>query len=194
MPSIRINGSCRCSLHSLVAPSMCRRRPMPTSRHWAIICSSSSIRMASRLWRRSCNCSEQAMVWYVWLASLLLLWASQATAHELNLLDDRRPTPGLRLELTELPATTTASSAIPRYRLRTSGLPRGVVFGVWTRDFGHAFHEVATGFQMDSSGVMVSNELDGASWILGWWRWLVKSQPRRLDEMALPPRLDYPRG
>jgi hypothetical protein len=134
------------------------------------------------------------MVWYMGLASLLLLWASQAMAHELTLLDNRRPTPGLRLELTELPSTTTPASAIPRYRLRAFGLPRGVVFGVWARDFGHSFHEVATGFQMDGSGVMVSNELDSASWVWRWWRWLVKGQPRRLDEMALDPGPSYPRG
>jgi hypothetical protein len=134
------------------------------------------------------------MVWYMGLVSLLLLWASQAMAHEMALLDGRRPTPGLRLELTELPSTTTPSSATPRYRLHAFGLPRGVVFGVWTRDFGHSFHEVATGFQMDGSGVMVSNELDGASWGWRWWRWLVKSQPQRLDEMALGPGPSYPRG
>jgi hypothetical protein len=91
------------------------------------------------------------MAWYMWLVAFLLLCASQAVAHELTLLDDRRPTPGLRLELTELPATTARASATVKYRLRAFGLPRGVVFGVWARDFGHAFHEVATGFQMDAS-------------------------------------------
>ena len=95
------------------------------------------------------------MVWYIGLASLLLLWASQAIAHELTLLDDRRPTSGLRLELTELPSTTTPASTTARYRLRAFGLPRGVVFGVWTKEFGHAFHEVATGFQVDPSGGLV---------------------------------------
>jgi len=134
------------------------------------------------------------MICYIGLASLLLLWASQAMAHEMTLLDDRRPTQGLRLELTELPSTTTPTSAIPRYRLRAFGLPRGVVFDVWAKDFGHSFHEVATGFQMDGFGGIVSNDLDGASWIRRWWRWLVKGQPRRLDEMALDPGPSYPRG
>ena len=133
------------------------------------------------------------MVWYMGLASFLLLWASQAIAHELTLLDDRRPTPGLRIELTELHPTTPVS-ATPKYRLRAFGLPHGVVFGIWARDFGHSFHEVSTGFQMDGSGVMVSNELDGASWIRRWWSWLVKDQPRRLDEVALDPGPSYPRG
>lgn len=134
------------------------------------------------------------MVWYMGLASLLLLWASQAMAHEFTLLDDRRPTPGLHLELSELPATTTPASATPRYRLRAFGLPRGVVFEVWARHFGHSFHEVATGFQMDGSGVMVSHELEGASWVRRWWHGLVKGQPRRLDEIELDPGPSYPRG
>jgi hypothetical protein len=55
------------------------------------------------------------------------------------------------------------------------------VFGVWAKDFGHSFHEVATSFQMDESGVMVSSELDDAS------------RPRRLDEMVLDPG-PYPPG
>jgi hypothetical protein len=134
------------------------------------------------------------MVWYMGLASLLLLWVSQAMTHELTLLDNRRPTPGLHIELTELPLTTTPASATPRYRLYTFGFPRGVVFDVWTRDFGHSFHEIASGFQMDDSGVMVSHKSDGASWVRRWWRWLVNGRPRRLDEMALAPGPYYPRG
>jgi hypothetical protein len=55
------------------------------------------------------------------------------------------------------------------------------MFGVWAKDFGHSFHEVATGFRMDESGVMVSSELDGAGRL------------RRLDEMVLEPGL-YPPG
>lgn len=134
------------------------------------------------------------MTWYMWLVALLLLGASQAVAHELTLLDNRRPTPGLRLELTELPATTAPASATVKYRLRAFGLPHDVVFSVWARDFGHSFHEVATGFQMDASGVMVSNKLDGAHCIQCWWHRLVKGQPRRLDEMAFDPGPNYPRG
>src|SRR5437588_519919 len=129
MPLTRINDSCSCRLQLSAVPSMCRRRPMRTSRHRAIICYSSSIRMASRPWQQSCNFSERVMVWYMGLASLLLLWVSQAMAHELTLLDDRRPTPGLRLDLTELHSITTSVSTTPRYRLRAFGLPRGMVFG-----------------------------------------------------------------
>src|SRR5262249_42006794 len=91
-------------------------------------------------------------------------------------------TPGLRLDLIELPAITTTDSATARYRIRVSGLPRGVVFGVWTKNFGHSFHEVATGFQMDASGVVVSSDLDGTG------------RPRQLDEIVLDPGPSYPRG
>ena len=116
------------------------------------------------------------MVCYIGLAAFFLLWVAPAMAHEPILLDDRRATPGLVLALTELPTLPPASATV-KYRLQASGLPRGIVFGVWAKDFGHSFHEVATGFQMDGSGVMVSNELDGDSWVWRWWRRLVKSQP-----------------
>jgi hypothetical protein len=56
------------------------------------------------------------------------------------------------------------------------------MFGVWAKDFGHAFHAVASGFRMDESGAMESSELDGAGRL------------RRLDEMALDPGQYYPRG
>ena len=122
------------------------------------------------------------MIWRIRLTSFFFLYASLAIAHEPVLLDARRATPGLRLDLIELPAITTTDFATTRYRMRVSGLPRGVVFGVWTKDFGHSFHEVATGFQMDASGVMVSSDLDGAG------------RPRQLDEMVLDPGPSYPRG
>jgi hypothetical protein len=121
------------------------------------------------------------MVWRIGLALSLLLWTSPASTHEPVLLDVRRATRGLGLELMELPVTTTPASTA-RYRLRVSGLPRGVMFGVWAKDFGHSFHTVASGFRMDESGAMVSSELDGTG------------QPRRLDEMALDPGPYYPRG
>jgi hypothetical protein len=76
------------------------------------------------------------MVWRIGLALSLLLWASPASTHEPVLLDVRRATRGLGLELMELPVTTTPASTA-RYRLRVSGLPRGVMFGVWAKDFSH---------------------------------------------------------
>jgi len=134
------------------------------------------------------------MNWRIGLAPCLLLCASLATAHEPVLLDARRATPGLHLELLELPATLTSASATARYGLRASGLPHGVVFGVWTKDFGHSFHAVATGFRLDESGAMVSNGWDDAGPLWRWLRWIVSSRPRRLDEMVLEPGPSYPRG
>jgi hypothetical protein len=121
------------------------------------------------------------MFWRIGLTLFFLLCASASTAHEPVLLDARRATPGLRLELAELPSTTAPDATTARYRLRVSGLPRGVVFGVWAKGFGHSFHEVASGFRMDESGVMVSSELAGAG------------RPRRLDTMVLDPG-PYPQG
>src|SRR5262245_57863669 len=109
-------------------------------------------------------------------ALVCLLCALPVFAHEPIVLDARRATPGLHLELSELPRT--ADSATPRYRLYTVGLPRGVIFGVWTKDFGHSFHEVASGFQVDEFGKLVSSK---------------RGSPQRLDELAFDPG-PYPRG
>jgi hypothetical protein len=134
------------------------------------------------------------MIWRIWLTSFLLLCASLATAHEPIFLDARRATPGLHLDLTELPSNTPSGSTSVKYRLRASGLPRGVVFGVWAKDFGHSFHEVAGGFRMNEFGGMVSSELDGAGQVWRWLRWIVGGRLRRLDELVLDPGLYYPRG
>ena len=112
---------------------------------------------------------------------MLLLSVGPAAAHEAVVLDDRRPSPGLRLELIELASGANPSSAVPAYRLQASGLPRGVVFDVWARDFGHGFHEIASGFRVDEFGVALSIDRDGSG------------HPRRLDEIALEPG-PYPRG
>jgi hypothetical protein len=109
-------------------------------------------------------------------ALVCLLCALPVFAHEPIVLDARRATPGLRLELTELPRT--ADSAVPRYRMYTVGLPRGVIFGVWTKDFGHSFHELASGFQVDEFGNLVSSKT---------------GRPQRLEEMSFEAG-PYPRG
>ncbi len=111
------------------------------------------------------------------LALVLLLCGSPVSAHDPFILDARRPTPGPRLELIELPAT--GASGGKKYRLHAQpGLARGVAFGVFTKPFDHAFHEVASGFQLDESGDLVSQEA---------------GTKRRLDDMTFGPG-PYPLG
>src|SRR5580765_2824890 len=111
------------------------------------------------------------------LASAFLLCVSAVSAHDAFVLDARRQTPGPRLELIEIPAT--GASGGEKYRLHVEpGLARGVIFGVFTKPFDHAFHDVASGFQLDESGDLVSQEA-GAK--------------RRLDDMTFGPG-PYPLG
>ena|SRR6267378_1214878 len=113
----------------------------------------------------------------VGLALLFLLCSSPASAHDAFILDARRATPGPRLELIEVPAT--GVTAGKRYRLHVEpGLPRGVVFGVFTKPFDHGFHEAEPGFQLDQSGELVSGEA---------------GSKRRLDDMTFGPG-PYPLG
>src|SRR5713101_3214221 len=92
------------------------------------------------------------------LACFVLLAASLASAHDDPRLDPRNGTLGLRLEMTALPR---ASAAAPvRYRLHGVGFPRGVIFSVWTQDFGQPFRAVAFGFEVDESGNLVSSKHD----------------------------------
>ena len=113
----------------------------------------------------------------VGLISVFLVCVSPASAHDAFILDARRPTPGPRLELIELPAIGVPVGK--RYRLHVEpGLPRGVVFGVFTKPFDHGFHEAGPGFQLDESGELVSSEA---------------GSKRRLDDMTFGPG-PYPRG
>lgn len=85
------------------------------------------------------------------IAASLLLCVPPALAHDPFILDARRATQGPRLELVEAPAA--GERAGKRYRVQVApGLPKGVVFGLFTKPFDHAFHEVASGFQLDESG------------------------------------------
>lgn len=88
------------------------------------------------------------------LGVALIAGAGAPSAHEPVLLDPHRATPGLRLAL-EAVAPPAADTAVPGYRLVASGLPAGVEFNVWTKHFGHGFHEVASGFRADESGRLV---------------------------------------
>jgi hypothetical protein len=115
------------------------------------------------------------MDWRFGLAAFLLLWSAVAAPrHSSGVLEPSRATPGIRLELVEQP-----SSRGTKYRLRAEGVPRGVTFDVWTKDFGQPFKEAFSGFRMDDAGVLVS--VDGSG------------RPRRLEDIALDPG-PYPRG
>ena len=110
---------------------------------------------------------------------LFLLCVSPVSAHDPFVLDARRAVPnGVRVELTELPSVPAESNV--RYRLQATGLPGGVIFGVFTKDFSHSFHEVASGFQLDEAGKVVS--IDSKV-----------NRRQRLDEVVLNPG-PYPKG
>jgi hypothetical protein len=106
-----------------------------------------------------------------------LLCACSVDAHEEFVFDSRRATAGHRLELIALPSA--AKQQEPKYRLLVQpGLPRNVLFRVLTKDFSHGFHTIASGFQLDDSGKLVSDEAGKAV---------------HLDEMTFAPG-PYPRG
>lgn len=116
--------------------------------------------------------------WRISLVALLLLWSAAASArHGSGVIEPRRATPGIRLELVELPAS--ASAGETKYRLHAEGVPRGVTFGVWTKDFGQPFTQVFSGFRMDEAGGLVSVNDFG--------------KPRRLEDIAFDPG-PYPKG
>jgi len=105
------------------------------------------------------------------------VWASPIAAHDEFVLDFRRATPGPRLELIAVPPSPNQPK--PKYRLQVQpGLPQNVLFRVLTKDFGHGFHTIASGFQLDTSGNLVSAETGKAVY---------------LDEMIFDPG-PYPRG
>lgn len=114
------------------------------------------------------------VVWIVTSVLTFLVCASAVGAHDEFVLDSRRSTPGPRLELVALPNEHGA-----KYQLHVeAGLPRNVLFRILTKDFSHGFHTVASGFQVDDSGKLVSTEAGGTV---------------RLEEMTFAPG-PYPRG
>jgi hypothetical protein len=116
------------------------------------------------------------MRWRVgWILSVLLCTSPVRAGHD-NDIDARRATPGLRLELSEL--TPAATQTTKRYRLQAPDYPRGIVFGVFARNFGQSFEELVPGLQVNESGKLASN---------------ATFTPRRLDEMVFEPG-PYPRG
>jgi hypothetical protein len=109
--------------------------------------------------------------------------ASQTAAHEPVLLDPNRATPGIRLELIEVPSSEAVGAQVLGYRIAATGLPTGLVVNVWTKPFGHGFHEVASAFQVEETGRLVSaqNVKDAGL--------------RYLDQIVLRPAPEaYPRG
>jgi hypothetical protein len=104
----------------------------------------------------------------------------RVSAHDPAVLDSHRPTPGIRLELVEVPRTVTSASSSRRYRLVAAGVPSGVTFGVWTREFTHAFHEVASGFRTDETGKL-ETVLDPGPYFRGAiWEVALVSQDRTI--------------
>ena len=98
---------------------------------------------------------------------LLLYSLRIASVHARSLILRRPPTDtgSPSPALIELPAL--GDSAGKRYRLHVEpGLPRGVVFGVFTKPFDHGFHEAESGFQLDEAGELVSNSKPAPS--AGW--------------------------
>jgi hypothetical protein len=88
-------------------------------------------------------------------AFVVLLTVAPVFAHDEEVLDPHNATPGVRLELIELPRPKI--SAAVTYRLRVTGVSRGITFNVWTQDFGAAFHLVGSGLRLDQSGNVVSS-------------------------------------
>lgn len=116
------------------------------------------------------------MSWRIgWILYIVLCASPVCAGHGLDI-DLRRATPGLHLELIDLPQT--AGQIAKRYRLRAINYPRDVVFGVFRRGFAQSFEEVASGFRVDRVGNLVSSGI-------------LRSQ--RLDELVFEPGL-YPRG
>jgi hypothetical protein len=110
------------------------------------------------------------------LALVLCAYAVPVAArHGGVVIDARRATARIQLTLVE----RASPGARTTYGLVTAGVPRGVLFGVWTKDFGQSFQQVASGFRVNETGVLEA--LDDAG------------RPHRLEELVLDPG-SYPRG
>ena len=103
------------------------------------------------------------MAWQSVVAALALAWSAAADARHSNaVLDPRRATPGVSLELVEVPRSATGAAA--KYRLRVLGLPGGVAFGVWTKSFGQDFVEVVSKQRLDEIELDPGPYPRGAAW------------------------------
>jgi len=118
------------------------------------------------------------MAWRLALAALALAWsAATYSRHSNAVLDPKRATPGVSLDLVEVPRDAAGEAA--KYRLRVTGLPAGAAFGIWTKSFGRDFEEVFSGLRLDASGVPAVADRRGGA--------------QRLEDVELDPG-PYPRG
>jgi hypothetical protein len=114
-----------------------------------------------------------------WVSALCsLLFATSVFAGHPGSVDlnPRQATPGLRLELQEIPYRP--DIVFKRYRLVTSDYPRDTVYSVYTKNFADSFAVVAEGYRVDATGNLVSNN---------------SGRPQRLQDLEFSPG-PYPRG
>lgn len=109
---------------------------------------------------------------------ILIFCAAPALAGHPGMTDlnPRQATPGIRLELIEIPLT--GGEFAKKYKLRINDYPRGLIFSVYTKDFSDTFAEAFSGFRFDDTGNMVSTS---------------GGKQQRLQNFVLTPG-PYPRG
>src|SRR6185436_16230815 len=83
------------------------------------------------------------------------------------------------IELDLIKSSSNRSEGSRTYGLRARGVPPGVTFSVWTKEFGQSFKEAFSGYRMDETGMLASVKESG--------------QPRRLEDITLDPG-PYPNG
>ncbi len=110
---------------------------------------------------------------------LLFCHTAPVLSHAPVLLDSRHATPGLRIVLRRLGQVDDSTEA--KYQIRAFGFPKGVKLLFWAKEFDHSFHQLASVFQVDSSGNVLEAKPS------------VAQPPRKLDEMIFGPGA-YPRG
>ena len=109
----------------------------------------------------------------------LLFLAAPVLAHQPILLDARRATPGLRLEMHELQQFTPALS--PKYQLKAFGFPPGSKVLLWAKEFDHTVRQMGSVFEVVKSGsVLEAKSIRGNS-------------RRRLEDLVFEPG-SYPQG
>jgi hypothetical protein len=85
----------------------------------------------------------------------------------------------LRIDLHRLAQEDASTEA--QYNLQAFGFPKGVRLLLWSKEFDHSFHQLASVFQVDNSGKVLEAHPSVAKW------------PRKLEEISFEPG-QYPRG